>query len=94
MGAMATLLYMVSLLITVYTWLIVAQALLSWFPMNPGTILYSINGAIRGLTDPYLSLFRRFLPTPRVGTVGIDLSAIVGLLVLIVAMQMLRQLSF
>ena len=87
------LLDMVYLLITIYTWLIVAQALLSWFPMNPGTILYGINGAIRSLTEPYLSLFRRFLPTPRVGTVGIDLSAIVGLLVLIVAKQVLRQLS-
>jgi YggT family protein len=91
---MATLLDMVYLLITIYTWLIVAQALLSWFPMSPGTVLYSINSAIRGLTEPYLSLFRRFLPTPRVGTVGIDLSAIVGLLVLIVVMQLLRQLSF
>lgn len=90
---MELLLNMVYLLITIYTWLIVAQALLSWFPMSPGTILYSINAAICSLTEPYLSLFRRFLPTPRVGTVGIDLSAIVGLLVLIVVLQVLSQLS-
>lgn len=90
---MDSLLNIVYLLVTIYTWLIVAQALLSWFPMRPGTLLSSINDAVRGLTDPYLSLFRRFLPTPRVGTVGIDLSAIVGLLVLIVAMQMLGRLS-
>jgi YggT family protein len=81
-------------LITIYTWLIVAQALLSWFPMSPGTVLYSINSAISSLTEPYLSLFRRVLPTPRIGTVGIDLSAVVGLLVLIVVLQLLRQLSF
>jgi YggT family protein len=90
---MDSLLNIVYLLITIYTWLIVAQALLSWFPMRPGTLISSINDAVRGLTDPYLSVFRRFLPTPRVGTVGIDLSAIVGLLVLIVAMQMLGRLS-
>ncbi|HET6494752.1 MAG TPA: YggT family protein [Thermoleophilia bacterium] len=90
---MDSLLNIVFLLITIYTWLIVAQALLSWFPMRPGTLISSINDAVRGLTDPYLSLFRRFLPTPRVGTVGIDLSAIVGLLVLIVAMQVLGRLT-
>jgi YggT family protein len=94
MGAMNLLLNTVYMLITIYTWLIVAQALLSWFPMRPGTILYTISGAISSLTEPYLSLFRRFLPTPRVGTVGIDLSAVVGLLVLIVVLQLLRQVSF
>ena len=90
---MDSIINIVFLLITIYTWLIVAQALLSWFPMRPGTLISSINDAVRGLTDPYLSLFRRFLPTPRVGTVGIDLSAIVGLLVLIVAMQVLGRLT-
>lgn len=80
--------------ITIYTWLIVAQALFSWFPLRHGTILHSVYGAICSVTEPYLSIFRRFLPTPRVGAVGIDLSAIVGLLVLLVLLQVLNGVRF
>ena len=86
---MNLLLNMVYMAVTIYTWLIVARTLLSWFPLRYGTIPHSVYGAICNVTEPYLSLFRRFLPTPRVGAVGIDLSAIVGLLVLLVLLQAL-----
>ncbi len=82
------LLNILYLSLVVYAWLIVARALLSWFPLRSGTILYRVYVVVHDVTEPYLAVFRRFLPTPRIGSVGIDLSSIVGLLVLLVAMQL------
>ncbi len=82
------------LALTVYAWLIVARALLSWFPLRSGTFLYKVYSVVYDVTEPYLAVFRRFLPTPRVGSVGIDLSSIVGLLVLFVVMQLLGGIRF
>jgi YggT family protein len=79
--------------LVVYAWLIVARALFSWFPLRPGTILYRVYTVVYDVTEPYLAVFRRFLPTPRVGSVGIDLSSIVGLLVILVAMQLVGSIS-
>lgn len=50
----------VQLFFNLYTLLLVANILLSWFPDfqdNP------IARFIRTVTDPYLSLFRKFIPT-------------------------------
>ncbi len=62
--------------------------------MTPGSAFAKIYGVIWNMTEPYLAIFRRFLPTPRVGAVGIDLSAVVGLLIVFVVMQLLRGLQF
>jgi hypothetical protein len=48
--------------------------------------------ALDAVTEPYLRLFRRLLPTARIGSVGLDLSALVGLVVLFVAMQVLARI--
>jgi YggT family protein len=37
---------------------------------------------VRETTDPYLNLFRRFIPPVRLGPGALDLSPIVGVLVL------------
>jgi uncharacterized protein YggT (Ycf19 family) len=89
---MDLIVYVIYLIATVYIWLIIARALLSWFPIRPGTIVYSIYSVIYGITEPYLGLFRRYLPIPRMGAVGIDLSAIVGLIVLFVLVQFLGRI--
>jgi YggT family protein len=88
---MKTLLDVIYIALNIYSWLIVARALLSWFPMQSGTVMYKIYMAVYSATEPYLAVFRRFLPTPRIGSVGIDLSAVVGLLVIIVLMQILAR---
>ena len=54
--------------------------------------MYRVYSAIYDVTEPYLSLFRRFLPMPRVGNAAIDLSAIVALIVLFVLMQIVARL--
>lgn len=91
---MTTLINVLYIALNIYSWLIVARALLSWIPLNPGTIVYKMYMFISNATEPYLALFRRFLPTPRIGSVGIDLSAVVGLLVIIVVMQLLARIPY
>ena len=71
-------------LVTVYWILILAYILLSWIEMFGGRIPYSrttsaIIGFIRDAAEPYLRIFRRLLPP--IG--GLDLSPIIGILVLV-----------
>ena len=40
-------------------------------------------------TEPYLRLLRRLLPVRRVGSVGLDLSSVIGLIVLFIVIQVL-----
>jgi uncharacterized protein YggT (Ycf19 family) len=78
--------------ITVYTWLIVARALFSWFPLRRGTSLMRLYDVIYDLTEPYLALFRRIIPTSRGRSVAIDWSALAGLLVLFILLQVISRL--
>lgn len=62
----------------VYSTVIVIYVLMSWLPTDRG-ILRDIYAALGRICDPYLDLFRRFIP-PIGGMV--DISPIVALLVL------------
>ena len=61
------LIRLISLAIVVYSWLIVARALFSWFPVTPGSSAYGVQRFLVRVTEPYLSLFRRILPATRIG---------------------------
>ena len=68
----------VVLVLEVYLWgVLFPRALLSWFPVSPGTPLASINHALYRLSEPVLAPVRRVLPPLRAGAMGIDLSFIV-----------------
>jgi YggT family protein len=86
------ILYLVYLILLIYGWMIVARALLSWIPVRPGTHINRVSGVLFQLTEPYLALFRRFVPIARIGGIGIDLSMLVGLVVLGVVSQLLGRL--
>ncbi len=60
---------------------LVARALLSWFPVRPGSVLVPINRSLAALTEPVLRPIRRILPMVRLGGMGIDLSIIIVILV-------------
>lgn len=81
--------YVIYLLLVIYAWLIVGRALLSWFPVRPGSPVFSIKRVLHVLTEPYLRIFRRILPTARIGSVGLDLSATVGIVILFVVIYLL-----
>jgi YggT family protein len=84
--------YVIYLVLSVYAWLIVARSVLSWVRPRPGSFLARLERGLVSLTEPYLALFRRLLPRARVGAAGIDLSPVVALVVLLVAMQILARL--
>lgn len=75
----------VSALFTVYIVLIFARVLVSWIPRPPTTgPLGAILVFLRQTTDPYLNLFRRFIPPVGGRGMAIDLSPIIGLVVLLI----------
>jgi YggT family protein len=89
MSPIVSVLYLV---VSTYAWLIVIRALLSWFRLRPGTAVYAVYELLVRVTEPYVGLFRRFIPLGRAGGAGIDLSPVVGLFVLFIVMQVLVRL--
>jgi YggT family protein len=75
----------VSTLATIYIVLIFIRILSSWIPRMPyNRYLAAFLQFVTDVTDPYLNLFRRFIPMVRVGPGALDLSPIVATIVLIV----------
>jgi uncharacterized protein YggT (Ycf19 family) len=73
----------VSTLITVYIVLIFIRILMSWFTRIPyNRYLAMVLKFVSDVTDPYLNLFRRFIPPLRIGPGALDLSPIVAVIVL------------
>lgn len=75
----------VNALFTVYIVLIFVRILMSWIPRLPDSgALAAVTGFIRETTDPYLNLFRRFLPPVGGGGFALDLSPVIGVLLLVI----------
>ncbi len=72
----------VAALLFVYTVLIIANVILSWIqqfrPIPYSTPIRAVTGFIEETTNPFLNLFRNFIP--RIGP--LDISPIVAILVL------------
>jgi YggT family protein len=83
----------VSVLFTVYTVLIFIRVLMSWFTRIPYNVwLMRVLDFVRETTDPYLNLFRRFVPMVRIGPGALDLSPIVAVIVLLVVQAVVVRL--
>ena len=75
----------VETLVYVYVILIFIRIIVSWFrsiPYHP--ILSGFLTFVNDVTNPYLNLFRRFIPMARVGPAALDLSPIVATFVLLI----------
>ncbi|MGI8597451.1 MAG: YggT family protein [Thermoleophilaceae bacterium] len=73
----------VSTLVTVYSILIIARIIMSYFTRIPyNRILHAVLDFVTSVTDPYLGLFRRFIPPVRLGAIALDITPIIALLVL------------
>jgi YggT family protein len=68
--------YVIDILLTIYMWIIVARAIISWVNPDPYNPIVSF---LYRATEPLLSRVRRFIPY--LG--GIDLSPLVILLVIL-----------
>ncbi len=89
---MAGILYVVYLVAMIYGWLVVGRAVLSWFRLRPDGLPARLSRVVSRPTEPYLRLFSRAIPAARIGSVGIDLNSMVGLIVLFIAIDMLVRL--
>jgi len=67
-------------LLQAYVIVLIARALLSWFPMHPGSPILPLVRVLDRLTEPVLYPIRRILPPLRAGGMAIDLSIIVAIL--------------
>ena len=65
-------------LLQLYVFVLLVRIVLSWFPIEPGGAMATVNGYLRAVTDPVLDPVRRLLP--RVGM--LDLSPLVVLIVI------------
>ena len=75
----------VSALFTVYIVLIFIRILMSWIPRLPdNVVVQSVARFTREVTDPYLNVFRRFIPPIGAGGMGLDLSPVVGVIILVI----------
>src|SRR5207253_5813622 len=74
----------VSTLVTVYIVLIFIRILMSWFTRIPYyRWLDVVLRFVTDVTDPYLNIFRRFIPPIRLGPGALDISPIIAVFVLI-----------
>ena len=72
-----------STLITVYIVIIFIRILMSWFTRIPyNRYLDIFLRFVSEVTDPFLNVFRRIIPTVRIGPGALDLSPIVAVLFL------------
>jgi YggT family protein len=69
--------------ISLYIWVLIITALLSWFPSSNGSGgLATVQRVLRTVTEPVLRPLRQIMPRPRVGGVGIDFSVLIAILLL------------
>ena len=65
-------------LVDFYEMLIIVYILLSWFPIREGSLVHDIGMVLQSLCEPYLRLFRRFIPPMG----GLDFSPVIAVLAL------------
>ena len=77
----------------VYFALILVRIIMSWLPRMPyNRILDMVLGFVRDVTDPYLNLFRRFMPPVKMGPGALDLSPVVATILLLLVGQLVAGL--
>lgn len=81
------LMWLIVNIVDLYTLLIVIYCILTWIPNQRG-LFADITNALGMLVNPYLNLFRKFIPP--IGA-AIDISPIVAILVLQLIMRFLTQ---
>jgi YggT family protein len=75
----------VNTLITVYIVLIFIRILMSYFRNIPYyRALDVVLGFVTEVTDPWLNLFRRFIPPVRMGPAALDLTPMIAVIALLI----------
>ena len=75
----------------VYLICILAYIITSWVPLPYNTALNRIQRFLYDVVNPYLRLFRRFIPQLNLGGLGLDLSPIIAIIVLSVVHSLIQR---
>jgi len=78
----------------IYVWLIIIRAILSWIRIRPTGIWLKIVQFIAVITEPVLRVFRRIIPSIRIGRAYLDISFIVAVLAIQLIIFLLRLFMF
>jgi len=81
-------------ILSIYLLLLIGRLIFSWIQQfsrswSPSGFVLVIAEAIYTATDPPLRFLRRYIPSPRIGSVALDLSFMLLFLVIIVLLQIL-----
>ena len=79
----------VNALYLVYLICILAYIITSWLPLPYNVTLNRIQRFLYDIVDPYLRLFRRFIPQLRLGGMGLDLSPILAIIALTIVFRLI-----
>jgi YggT family protein len=82
-------------LLSIYLLLLIVRLVFSWIQVyarswSPSGVLLVIAEGVYSATDPPLRFLRRYIPTLRLGNVGLDLSFMLLFLVVYVLWQVAR----
>jgi YggT family protein len=81
----------VSTVFSVYLICIIAYIITSWIPLPYNVWLNRVQRFLYDVVDPYLRLFRRFLPQLSLGGLGLDLSPIVAIFSLYIVQRLVLE---
>ena len=81
----------VSTVFAVYLICIIAYIIMSWIPLPYNVWVSRIQSFLYDVVDPYLRLFRRFLPQLSLGGLGLDLSPIFAIVTLLIANRLIQE---
>jgi YggT family protein len=73
----------------VYLICIIAYIIASWIPLPYNMTVNRIQRFLYDVVDPYLRLFRRFIPQLNLGGLGLDLSPIVAIITLTIVYRLI-----
>ena len=81
----------VQTLFYVYLLLIFAYIITSWIPLPYNVWLNRVQRFLYDVVDPYLRIFRRFVPQLSLGGLGLDLSPILAIITLLIANRLAQE---
>lgn len=74
----------------VYLICIIAYIITSWIPLPYNMTLNRIQRFLYDIVDPYLRIFRRFIPQLSLGGLGLDLSPIIAIITLTIVHRLVQ----
>ncbi len=81
--------YYVVLILQIYLYVLIARIILSWFPIGIDSPFMPVVRVLGAVTDPVLRPVRALVPPLSVGSMGVDLSPLIVVVVLQILVSVL-----